>query len=146
VGVVPGGGAERARARDAVRDLAIRLKDIETSPSDLSGGNAQKVVFGKWLYCNSRVWLLDEPTAGIDVGAKADILVLARRFAAEGRAVVIVNSELEELLAICTRIIVVREGRLVAERRVTDTDESELLMLINGLGVTPRQEHPPHGV
>lgn len=145
-GVMPRVGAERSRAQDAVRDLAIRTKDIDTSPSDLSGGNAQKVVFGKWLYGDSRVWLLDEPTAGIDVGAKADILVLARRFAAEGRAVVVVNSELEELLAFCTRILVVREGRLVAERVVTDTDESELLMLINGLGDTSRQEHPPHGV
>jgi ribose transport system ATP-binding protein len=90
------------------------------------------------LYGSARLWLLDEPTAGIDVGAKADILLLTRRLAAEGKGVIIVSSEFEELLAVCSRILVIREGRVIAERLATETDEDELLMLANGLGEGPR--------
>ncbi|MEI6363320.1 MAG: sugar ABC transporter ATP-binding protein [Actinomycetes bacterium] len=136
--VFPSGGRERERARKAVVDLAIKTKGIDASPSELSGGNAQKVVFGRWLYGSARLWLLDEPTAGIDVGAKADILLLTRRLAAEGKGVIIVSSEFEELLAVCSRILVIREGRVIAERLATETDEDELLMLANGLGEGPR--------
>jgi ribose transport system ATP-binding protein len=131
---VPTEQRERARAEDAVRDLGIVTPGVEALPGELSGGNAQKVVFAKWLYTKARVWLLDEPTAGVDVGAKADILRLVREFAARGQAVLIVSSEFEELLAVATRIVVLREGRLVAERRPTDTSEEELIMLANGIG------------
>jgi ribose transport system ATP-binding protein len=143
-GLIPRKKAERARAADAVRELGIKTRSIDTRPSELSGGNAQKVVFGKWLYGDARVWLLDEPTAGIDVGAKADILVLARRFAQEGKAVVVVCSEFEELLAICSRVLVVRGGRIVAERAAARTTEPELLMLANGLGDPRREEYLDH--
>lgn len=143
-GIVPRTRAERARAGDAVRELGIKTKDIETCPSELSGGNAQKVVFGKWLYGDARVWLLDEPTAGVDVGAKADILVLARRFADEGKAVVVVCSEFEELLAICSRVLVIREGRIATERVAANTNETELLMLANGLGDAWYKERVDH--
>jgi ribose transport system ATP-binding protein len=131
---VPAEGRERERAAEAVRDLGIVTAGVETLPAELSGGNAQKVVFAKWLYTKARLWLLDEPTAGVDVGAKADILRLVREFAARGQAVLIVSSEFEELLAVSTRILVLREGRLVAERRPTDTSEEELIMLVNGIG------------
>lgn len=134
-GVVPRRAAERARARAAVTDLAIKARSIDQPPSELSGGNAQKVVFGKWLYGERRrVWLLDEPTAGIDVGAKAELISLARRFAADGQAVLVACGDFEELLAVATRVLVVRKGRIVADLPVEEADEEKLLKISNGLG------------
>jgi ribose transport system ATP-binding protein len=131
---VPVESREQQRAADGVRDLGIVTPGVDALPGELSGGNAQKVVFAKWVYTGARLWLLDEPTAGVDVGAKADILRLVRDFARSGQAVLVVSSEFEELLAVSTRILVLREGRIVAERRPTDTSEEELIMLANGIG------------
>ncbi|MCP2355334.1 ribose transport system ATP-binding protein [Nonomuraea thailandensis] len=138
--------AEHERAERAIADLGIVCPGPDALPTELSGGNAQKVVFGKWLYGGARVFMLDEPTAGVDVGAKADILELVRRFAAGGgsgggsgsgsggNVVLVVSSEFEEILAVATRVLVVREGRIVAERAAHETSEEELLMLANGFG------------
>ncbi|MBE3014634.1 sugar ABC transporter ATP-binding protein [Microbispora sp. NEAU-D428] len=131
---LPREAAEAERAERAIRDLGIVCPGPDALVTELSGGNAQKVVFGKWLYGGARVFMLDEPTAGVDVGAKADILDLVRRFAAEGGAVLVVSSEFEEILAVATRVLVVREGRIVAERPAHETSEEELLMLANGFG------------
>jgi ribose transport system ATP-binding protein len=125
---------EQARARRAFRDMAIKAPSAETPVASLSGGNAQKVVFAKWAYGDTKVFLLDEPTVGVDVGTKADILALVRNLAREGRAAVFVSSEFEELLAASDRILVLRRGRIVAERLATDTDEHELIRLAGGLG------------
>ncbi|TDD64960.1 sugar ABC transporter ATP-binding protein [Jiangella aurantiaca] len=130
---VPDHAAELDRAETAIRDLGIRTPSAETPVAALSGGNAQKVVFAKWLYGDGEVFLLDEPTVGVDVGAKADILRLVRDFAAGGKAVVIVSSAFEELLAVAHRIVVMRGGRVVAERLAGETDEPELLALASGL-------------
>jgi ribose transport system ATP-binding protein len=138
--LVPRTADERERAARAVADLGIVTPGVDAVPGELSGGNAQKVVFAKWMYADPRVWLLDEPTAGVDVGAKADLLRLVRRFAAQGRAVVIVCGEFEELLSVATRVLVVRGGRIVAERRAADTTEEELLMLAHGLRAEPGTE------
>ncbi|MEV5829656.1 sugar ABC transporter ATP-binding protein [Spirillospora sp. NPDC052242] len=140
--LVPRTADERARAERAVADLGIVTAGVDTVPGELSGGNAQKVVFAKWMYADTRVWLLDEPTAGVDVGAKADLLRLVRRFAAQGKAVVLVCSEFEELLSVATRVLVVRGGRIVAERPASSTSEEELLMLAHGLR-TRRAAAPP---
>lgn len=121
------------RAVEAVQDLGIVTRSTDTPVASLSGGNAQKVVFAKWAYGAARIFLLDEPTVGVDVAAKADILELIRRLAGEGKCVVIVSSEFEELLAVAQRILVVRQGRVVAERRASDTNEAELLALAGGL-------------
>jgi ribose transport system ATP-binding protein len=129
---LPREGAERRLAARAIEDLGIVCPGPDAAVTELSGGNAQKVVFGKWLYGGARVFLLDEPTAGVDVGAKADILDLIRGFTAENGAVLIVSSEFEELLAVATRVLVVRDGRVVAERAAHETSEEELLMLANG--------------
>lgn len=139
-GLIPRVEEERARAQRAITDLRIVTPGVDALPTELSGGNAQKVVFAKWLYGDTRVWLLDEPTAGVDVGAKADLLKLVRGFASDGKAVVIVSSEFEELLSVATRVLVVRGGRIVAERQALDASEEELLMLAHGL--LP----DPHGV
>lgn len=120
---------EVARGEAGIRRLSIKAPDAEALVTELSGGNAQKVTVARWLFGRTTLLLLDEPTAGVDVGAKADILKLVRDLAADGLPVVIVSSEFEELLAVCDRILVIREGQVVAERRATETDEQELVLL-----------------
>jgi ribose transport system ATP-binding protein len=117
----------------AIADLAIKTQSADTLVSELSGGNAQKVVFAKWLYGPARVFLLDEPAAGVDVGAKADIIQLVRRLAGEGKGVLLAASEFEELLGACDRILVIRRGRLVGERMTAETDLHELTAMASGL-------------
>ncbi|MGY2876572.1 ribose transport system ATP-binding protein [Marmoricola sp. URHA0025 HA25] len=132
-GLVPRERDERAAAEASVRDLGIVTGSVETPVGQLSGGNAQKVVFGKWLYGPARVILLDEPTAGVDVGAKADILRLIRRQTEADRGVLIVSSEFEELRSVCDRILVLRRGRLVAELVSAETDLHEITAYASGL-------------
>jgi ABC-type sugar transport system ATPase subunit/ribose/xylose/arabinose/galactoside ABC-type transport system permease subunit len=105
---------EVAQTRAAVRGLGIRLHGLEQPAGTLSGGNQQKVVLGRWLGCAPRVLILDEPTRGVDVGAKEEIYALVRRLSAEGRAVVFISSELPEVVAQGDRVGVFRDGRLVA--------------------------------
>ena len=128
-GLLPDGGRERARGREAIRLLGIKAASEEVLVTELSGGNAQKVTVAKWLFGGARIFLLDEPTAGIDVGAKADILALVRRLATGGCGIIIVSSEFEELLAVSDRILVLRQGRIVAERNAGETSEHELILL-----------------
>jgi len=125
--------AELARADEAIETLSVRAPSVQTLVDELSGGNAQKTVFAKWLRGSVRVLLLDEPTAGIDIGAKRDIQQLIREFASRGMAVIIVDSEFGELLATADRVLVVRHGRIVGERRAEDTSEMELVALASGL-------------
>ncbi len=133
--MVPLPHAENERARSAVRELGIVTQSVDTRVSALSGGNAQKVLFAKWLYGDRSVLLLDEPTHGVDIGAKADILRLIRSFAAEGKAVVLVSSEFEELLAEAHRILVIHRGRIVAECDPRVTSDEDLLALASGFGI-----------
>ncbi|WP_131196079.1 sugar ABC transporter ATP-binding protein [Lichenihabitans psoromatis] len=128
-GLFPRRRLEVERGEAGIRRLAIKAPDAEALVTELSGGNAQKVTVARWLFGTTTLLLLDEPTAGIDVGAKADILKLVRDLAADGLPVIIVSSEFEELLAVCDRVLVMREGRVVAERRAADTDEHELVLL-----------------
>lgn len=133
---------EIARGEEAIRRLAIKAPDCQSIVTDLSGGNAQKVTIAKWLFSDVKVFLLDEPTAGIDIGAKTEILQLVRRLAEEGKSVIIVSSEFEELMAACDRIIVMRDGRKVAEKAAHDTNEHELLLLAGGKDNTNPQMMP----
>jgi ribose transport system ATP-binding protein len=122
-----------ARARAAISRLAIKASGPDALVSELSGGNAQKVVLAKWLTPDTRVLLLDEPTAGIDIGARIDILRTVRALADEGLAVMLVSSEFEELLAIADRILVMRDGAIVTE--IADPgaiDEVALIRLAGG--------------
>ncbi|WP_245410646.1 sugar ABC transporter ATP-binding protein [Notoacmeibacter marinus] len=116
-------------AERAIRTLAIKTKGPESLVTELSGGNAQKVTITRWLFGGARLMILDEPTAGIDVGAKADILALVRKLAADGVAILIISSEFEELLAVADRILVMRDGAVVAERQADSTDDHELILL-----------------
>ncbi|WP_423066071.1 sugar ABC transporter ATP-binding protein [Devosia sp. CN2-171] len=130
---------EVERGADAIRELKIKAQSPDILVSELSGGNAQKVTIAKWLYSDVKVFLLDEPTAGIDIGAKTDILFLVRKLAETGVGVIIVSSEFEELLAVSDRIIVMRDGQIVAERMVNETSEHELVLLAGGQ--TPEKQH-----
>ncbi len=107
---------ERALANDAIRQLSIRATGPDQIANKLSGGNQQKVVVSKWLASEPKLLIMDEPTRGIDVGAKAEIHRLMSRLAAEdGLAILMISSELPEILAMSDRILVMREGRLVGE-------------------------------
>ncbi len=105
-------GRERARVRELADRLNVNPPQIERALSTFSGGNQQKVVLGKWLMADPSVLILDEPTRGVDVGAKADIHQIIGEFASDGGAVLMISSELPELLAVCDRIVVLHEGRV----------------------------------
>ncbi|WP_208511296.1 ATP-binding cassette domain-containing protein, partial [Variovorax paradoxus] len=106
--------AERGIARRLVQTLRIRSRSEEQSVATLSGGNQQKVVFARWLHRECKVLLLDEPTRGVDVGARADLYAELDRMAEAGKALLMVSSDLRELMAMCDRIGVMHAGRLVA--------------------------------
>ena len=114
-------------AKTYVRDMDIRTPGLATPIISLSGGNQQKVILSRWLMTNPRVLILDEPTRGIDVGAKAEIHRLIRQLAQEGRGVIVVSSELPELLAVSDHIIVIREGIMTAQLETADTSQEEIM-------------------
>ena len=99
---------------------------------ELSGGNQQKVIVGKWLFTNAKVVIFDEPTKGIDVGAKAEIYRTMRRLADEGVAVIMVSSELPEVIGVSDRILVMHEGRLKGEFYSNDVDEERIMQAAIG--------------
>jgi ABC-type sugar transport system ATPase subunit len=103
----------------------------------LSGGNQQKVVLARWLAANSRILILDEPTRGVDVGAKAEIHRLIRDLAARGNAVLLISSELPEVIAISHRILVMRQGELVTEVPHAQATQELLLRLMAGVELVP---------
>jgi ABC-type sugar transport system ATPase subunit len=104
--------AENNIAQEYVKKLRIVLRNIRQPVRELSGGNQQKVVLSKWLLAEPRVMLMDEPTRGIDIGAKSEVHRLIGELAAEGMAILMISSELPEILAMSDRIIVMREGRI----------------------------------
>lgn len=106
---------ERNIAQEYVRMLQIKTPHVEEIVHHLSGGTQQKVVLAKWLLTHSRVLIFDEPTRGIDVGAKMEIYRLINEIAAQGVAVLLITSELPEALGMCDRIYVMREGHLMGE-------------------------------
>jgi rhamnose transport system ATP-binding protein len=107
--------AERRMAEDGVRRFGVRTGSVDEIAGRLSGGNQQKIVLGKWLANNPKLLILDEPTRGIDVGAKAEIHRLMGELTAAGVAILMISSELPEVLGMSDRVLVMREGRLVAE-------------------------------
>ena len=110
-----------------VSRLGIKLARNDEALANLSGGNQQKVVIGKALTTNPRLLLLDEPTRGVDVGAKAQIYALMREFANNGLAVVFVSGELEEFPGVCDRVLVLRDGRVTGEFTGDGIETQQLL-------------------
>lgn len=117
----------KADCADMVQSLNIKVSGLDQLCRQLSGGNQQKVILAKWMLTQSEVVILDEPTRGIDVGAKAEIYKLIGRLAGQGKAVILVSSELPELMGISDRILVMAGGRKMAEVDRADFDENTLM-------------------
>lgn len=117
------------QARQLVNDLRIATPSIDRTTGVLSGGNQQKIVIGKWLAAKAELYLFDEPTRGIDVGAKAEIFELIRRLVADGAAVLMVSSEQSEIVQVCDRAYVMRAGAIVGELSGPDLTEAAIVTL-----------------
>lgn len=124
---------DRALAHRMSKDLQVKAASSEVSVGTLSGGNQQKVVLARWLARQPRVLILDEPTRGVDIGAKAEIYRLIRTIAADGVAVLMISSELPEVLGLADRVLVMREGRLVGEFGYGEADEQQVMALATGV-------------
>ena len=123
---------ERKDACTMISDLGIKTPSEYQEVALLSGGNQQKVVLGKWLNSESEIYIFDEPTKGIDVGAKRDMYELIERLAAQGKGVIYASCEFQEILTIADRVYVLYDGQVVKDLNVADTDEKELLYLSTG--------------
>ncbi|QIP73754.1 sugar ABC transporter ATP-binding protein [Streptomyces sp. VN1] len=123
-------GAELSAARAATRELSLRPDNPSVPVRTLSGGNQQKAVLARWLLRGCRVLLLDEPTRGVDVGARAELYAVIRRLADEGLAVLLVSSEVPEVLGLADRVLVLREGSVVHEAPARELDEHRVLDLV----------------
>lgn len=124
--------SERRMAQQKAEELYVSPPVIDRPVSTFSGGNQQKVVLAKWLATRPKVLILDEPTRGVDVGAKADIHTIIGELAAEGVAIVMISSELPEVLAVSDRVYVLNEGRITAEIDRTDADEESVMRAATG--------------
>jgi rhamnose transport system ATP-binding protein len=120
----------------AIRDLNIRTPSAAQEVRYLSGGNQQKVVLAKWLVAQPQVLILDEPTRGVDVGAKAEIYAIIRALGRHGTAILMISSELPELLQMADRILVMHEGRLTGEVTAAEATEETILSLAIGQRAT----------
>jgi ribose transport system ATP-binding protein len=124
--------AERKAASDMLGRLRVKAPSIESKVANLSGGNQQKVVLAKWLSLGPRVLIFDEPTRGIDVGAKAEIYHLMRELAATGVAVMVISSDMEEVLGIADRVAVMHEGTITGILPRRDCTEETIMRLAVG--------------
>ena len=109
--------------------MSIKCASVKQNITELSGGNQQKVLVGKWMCTNPEVLIFDEPTRGIDVGAKSEIYKLMRDLSHLGKAIIMVSSELPEILAICDRVAVFKEGRIVKILDGATASEAQILDL-----------------
>jgi ribose transport system ATP-binding protein len=122
--------AERAAAREQIEALELRPADSDNPAGSLSGGNQQKILLARWLVHGTTVLLLDEPTRGVDAGARAEIYALIRRLAAAGTAIVVVSSEIEEVLGLADRVLVIADGHLLTTTEATKISEHDVLDLV----------------
>jgi ribose transport system ATP-binding protein len=127
---------ERRLAEQSGRDLQLKYGDLDDSVSTLSGGNQQKVALTKLLSIKPQMILLDEPTRGIDVGAKAEIHGILRQLARDGIGILVISSELLELIGVCDRVLVIREGEISGEVSGADMTEERIMHLAS---IEPQQ-------
>ena len=120
---------EREVAEKLVKDLEVKTPSINQLVRNFSGGNQQKVVIAKWLFCGGKVFIFDEPTRGIDVGAKYEIYNLMWELAESGKGLVMISSDMPELLGLCHRILVFSDGEIVGEVQRKDFDQEKILHL-----------------
>jgi ABC-type sugar transport system ATPase subunit len=133
----------RERAMRQISRLFIKARSPDSLARELSGGNQQKVVIGKWLETAPRVFLLDDPTRGVDVGAKREVYDLIRQMSADGGIVLFCSTELPELVGLCDRILVIYQGRMVGELSGREIESGTVLHLIN-TGEAPRSANSAH--
>ncbi|MDI3403779.1 sugar ABC transporter ATP-binding protein [Streptomyces cavernicola] len=131
---------QRAAAVDVAEQLGVRMAGIDQHVRTLSGGNQQKVVIGKWLLAKSRVLILDEPTRGIDVGAKVEIYQLINELTASGHAVLMISSDLPEVLGMSDRVLVMAQGRLAGELSADEASQDAVMAL--AVSAPPTSEVP----
>lgn len=129
-GLIANKRAEKQKTEEMSQKMRIKMNSIEQLAMYLSGGNQQKIVVGKWLLTEPEIVMMDEPTRGIDVGAKYEIYQLIKQLAKEGKAVLIISSEMTELLGICDRILILREGRLVGEMDAKEATQEKIMAAI----------------
>jgi ribose transport system ATP-binding protein len=124
---------ERGTAKDYIGQLNIKTDSMDKETSKLSGGNQQKVVFSKCLFANADLLILDEPTRGIDVGAKAEIYAIVRELVANGKTIMFFSSELPEILNSCDRIFLLYEGEIKAElQNGKDINSQDIIHIVTG--------------
>jgi ribose transport system ATP-binding protein len=126
---------EREQASRIATGLDLRPSGVDRPVRTLSGGNQQKVVVGRWLLGGTRLLLLDEPTRGVDVGARAELYQVIRRLADEGVGILLVSSEVPEVLGLADRVLVMREGRMVHQAAAEELDEHTVLDLVMAGGL-----------
>jgi ABC-type sugar transport system ATPase subunit len=129
--------AERTRVEALFQSLRVKHSNLEQHVSELSGGNQQKVMLARWLFTGSRVLILDEPTQGVDVGAKAEILRLLERLLSEGKALLVVTADAEEFLGLASRVHVMQRGRIVRTFEGPGFDGREIARTV----LTPHVQH-----
>ena len=121
--------------------MRVKTPSLDERISNLSGGNQQKVLIGRWLMTNPRILILDEPTRGIDVGAKAEIHKMISKFAAQGMAVIMISSELPEVLGMSDRIMVMHEGRVTGVLDRSEANQVNIMSLASSQVAPPVAEH-----
>lgn len=120
---------EYVNGKKLIKKLNIKVSDIEQKMNSLSGGNQQKVLFAKWLNIDPKIIIMDEPTRGIDVGAKAEMHIMIRKLAESGIGVIVISSELPEIIGMCDRVIVMHEGKITGEVSNNNITEKNIMML-----------------
>jgi len=133
------GANENNAVRRIIADVQIRPEAPDLAAENLSGGNQQKVVVGKWLLANPKLGIFDEPTRGIDVGAKAEIYLRIRELTRRGVGIIMASSELPELIGMCDRILVFHEGRIVGELKREEFSEEAIMHLATATGAERAQ-------
>ena len=120
----------RRVAQDSEKEMRTKCATVDEAVGNLSGGNMQKVLLGKWLFADPDILILDEPTRGIDVGAKYEIYCIINRMVAEGKSVILISSEMPEVLGMSDRIYVMNEGRMIAEMNAKDASQEKIMSCI----------------
>src|SRR5699024_6390211 len=125
---------EIVEAEKLVDSMNIKAPSIEQETVNLSGGNQQKVVIGKWMFTKPNIFILDEPTRGIDVGAKTEIYKIINELADAGNSIIMISSELPELLGVCDRIYTVAEGGITGDHLKSETDQEKVMKDMTHVG------------
>jgi simple sugar transport system ATP-binding protein len=129
---------QRSISHEAVNNMRIAVPNVETMVQSLSGGNQQKTIFARWAMTNPKIFILDSPTVGVDVGSKAEIYELIQKLASEGMGIILITDEMPELLANCNKALVLRNGRVIAELSDADLNQADITervqMLISSNG------------